>query len=55
MFTVLSDEIRKLVKEVTPWIIGTEGADKDFAPIFKENTPFEIIEKNKKLSELCKN
>ncbi len=55
MFTVLSDEIRKLIKDVNPWIVGSEGADKNFAPIFKDNTPAEILEKSKKLSALCKN
>ena len=54
MYATLTDEIRKLIKDVTPWIVGSEGADKDFAPIFKENTPNDILEKNKKLSELCK-
>ncbi len=55
MFTILSDEIRQLIKEVNPWIIGTEGADKNFAPIFKEKTPAEILEKNKRLTALCEN
>lgn len=40
--------------EVMPWIIGTEGASKNFAPIFKENTPEHIKEKHKKLVVLCK-
>ena len=55
MYATLTDEIRTLIKEVTPWIIGAQGADKDFAPIFKDNTPLDIKEKNKRLSELCRN
>ena len=45
MFNILFDEERALLKEITPWIIGNERADKNFAPIFKENTPAYIKEK----------
>ena len=54
MFAIISDDIRALLQEVTPWIVGSEGADKNFAPIFKENTPSEIREKHKMLSDLVK-
>lgn len=34
MYVLLTDEIRKLIKEVTAWIISAKEADEDFAPIF---------------------
>ena len=49
---ILDDDIRRLIKEISPWIVGTKGANEDFAPIFKENTPIDIIEKHKKLVNL---
>lgn len=55
MFATLTDEQRMLVRVITPWICGAEGADKDFAPIFKDNTPMDIIDKHKRLVALCKN
>ena len=54
MREILDDDIRILIKETTPWIIDSKGSAEDFAPIFKENTPVEIIEKYKKLKFLIK-
>ena len=44
MYAVLDDKTRILIKSFTPWIIGTEGADKNFAPIFKKDTPKQVLE-----------
>ena len=54
MRKILDDDIRKLIQEITPWIIGSKGSEDDFAPIFKEDTPIEIIEKHEKLKFLIK-
>ena len=54
MREILDDDIRKLLQETTPWIIGSKGSKEDFTPIFKEDTPIEIIEKYKKLIFLIK-
>ena len=54
MREILDDDIRKLLQETTPWIIGSKGSKEDFTPIFKEDTPMEIIEKYKKLIFLIK-
>ena len=54
MYTILSKEQRMLVRAITPWICGTEGADKNFAPIFRDDTPEDILEKHRRLVELAK-
>ncbi len=55
MYQLLDDDIRSLIKETTPWIIGSKGSKENFEPIFKENTPADIIEKYQKLKFLIKN
>ena len=52
MYIIFSEEVRKLGDEIYPWIIGSEGVDKKFAPIFKEDTPQEILDKYKKYLEV---
>lgn len=54
MYSILTDEQRMLVRAITPWICGSEGADKNFAPIFKDDTPEDILEKHRRLTALCK-
>lgn len=50
MYCILTDEIRALLKDIEPWVIGTKGGK----PIFKDGTPDEIKEKHKRLVELAK-
>lgn len=54
MYVIFSDEVKKLEKEVEPWIVGREGANKDFAPIFKKNTPQDILKKYDRLCDLIR-
>ncbi len=54
MYQILDDDIRILIKETSPWIIGSKGSKDDFKPVFKENTPIDIIDKYKKLELLIK-
>lgn len=44
MFCCFSEEVKRMGDEIAPWIIGRKGAEEDFAPIFKKNTPKSIKE-----------
>ena len=52
MYRILDEDIRTLIRETTPWIIGSKGANENFVPIFKENIPLGIIEKHEMLIHL---
>lgn len=54
MYKILDDKIRRLLKEVKPWMVGSKLIDGVIIPVFKDGTPDEIKAKYDEFVKLSK-